>query len=549
MGTQTFIRKLTTTVTGGALIMAATSIVSRLLGLLRDRLLASTFGGGGALDPYFAAFKVPDIIFNILVLGALSSSFIPVFVAYIKKDDSVARDEAWRIANSILNILLIVLVILGILFYIFTPQIIAIVAPGFPGEKQDITIQLSRIMLVAIIFFGISNVVSGILNAFKRFTSFALAPVLYNLGIIFGIIVLTPRYGLMGLAYGVVVGAFLHLAIQIPSVIRVGFRYRRIIDLKHPGVRKIGSLMIPRTIGLAVNQVDLLVNTIIASTLVAGSITVYNFANNLQNFPINVFGVSLAIAAFPVLSEAFAENDKGKFVNQISETVRRILYLMIPISILFLLLRAQIVRVVLGANAYSWEATYLTAQMLGIFALSLFSQSLIPTLARSFYAHHDTKTPVKIAIISVFVDILLALYLSNKYGVLGLAGAYSIANMLNMFLLYYFLRRKFGSLDDTRIVRSGIKIVIASILMGVIVVGMKYFLALGVNMRTFVGIFIQGIVAGTVGLVSYFFLTLFLRCEEVVMIRDWIMRIWNKIRNGKTPTRRESNTQSTNEHH
>ncbi len=545
MNVQTFIRKLTTTVTGGALIIAATSILSRFLGLLRDRLLASTFGGGGALDSYFAAFKVPDLIFNVLVLGALSSSFIPVFIGYIKKNDPSSRDEAWRVANSILNLLLIVLIVLGILFFIFVPQIIPLIAPGFPAEKQNITIQLSRVMLVAIVFFGISNVVSGILNALKRFTSFALAPVLYNLGIIFGIVALTPRYGLMGLAYGVVLGAFLHLAIQIPSVLRVGFRYRRILDFRHPGVRKIGALMVPRTIGLAVNQVDLLVNTIIASTLMAGSITVYNFANNLQNFPINVFGVSLAIAAFPVLSEAFADNDKEKFSHQFSETVRRILYLMIPISILFLLLRAQIVRVVLGANAYSWEATYLTAQMLGIFSLSLFAQSLIPTLARSFYAHHDTRTPVKIAMVSVVVDIVLALLLSQKYGVLGLAGAYSTANLLNMFLLYYFLRRKIGALDDTRIVRSGIKIVIASVFMGAIVVGMKYFLALGVNMTTFVGIFLQGLIAGVVGLLTYFFITLFLRCEEVMMIRDWVLRIWNKTRNGKTPITQSSDDTNT----
>ncbi|PIS41861.1 MAG: murein biosynthesis integral membrane protein MurJ, partial [Candidatus Kerfeldbacteria bacterium CG08_land_8_20_14_0_20_42_7] len=219
MNVQTFIRKLTTTVTGGALIIAATSILSRFLGLLRDRLLASTFGGGGALDSYFAAFKVPDLIFNVLVLGALSSSFIPVFIGYIKKNDPSSRDEAWRVANSILNLLLIVLIVLGILFFIFVPQIIPLIAPGFPAEKQNITIQLSRVMLVAIVFFGISNVVSGILNALKRFTSFALAPVLYNLGIIFGIVALTPRYGLMGLAYGVVLGAFLHLAIQIPSVL------------------------------------------------------------------------------------------------------------------------------------------------------------------------------------------------------------------------------------------------------------------------------------------------------------------------------------------
>jgi len=544
MNTKSFIRKLTTTVTGGALIIAGTSILSRFLGLLRDRLLASTFGGGGALDPYFAAFKVPDLIFSTLVLGALSSSFIPVFIGYIKKDDGVSRKEAWRVANSILNLLLIVLIVLGALFYIFAPQIIPLIAPGFSPDKQDITVQLSRVMLIAIVFFGMSNVVSGILNAMKRFTAFAMAPVMYNIGIIFGIVALTPRYGIMGLAYGVVFGAFMHLGIQIPSVLRVGFRYQRILDFKHPGVRKIGALMVPRTIGLAVNQLDLLVNTIIASTLVAGSITVYNFANNLQNFPINVFGVSLAIAAFPVLSEAFADHDRGKFVHQFSETVRRILYLMIPISILFLLLRAQIVRVILGADAYSWNATYLTAQMLGIFSLSLFAQSLIPTLARSFYAHHDTKSPVKIAMVSVVVDISLALILSKRFGALGLAGAYSTANLLNMFLLYYFLRKKFGALDDTRIVKSGIKIVIASVLMGAIVVGMKYFLALGVNMTTFVGIFLQGLVAGVVGLLSYFFITLFLRCEEVVMIRDWVLRIWRKIRNGKNggdPSHPEAN--------
>jgi len=183
--------------------------------------------------------------------------------------------------------------------------------------------------------------------------------------------------------------------------------------------------------------------------------------------------------------------------------------------------------------------------MLGIFSLSLFAQSLIPTLARSFYAHHDTRTPVKIAMVSVVVDIVLALLLSQKYGVLGLAGAYSTANLLNMFLLYYFLRRKIGALDDTRIVRSGIKIVIASVFMGAIVVGMKYFLALGVNMTTFVGIFLQGLIAGVVGLLTYFFITLFLRCEEVMMIRDWVLRIWNKTRNGKTPITQSSDDTNT----
>jgi putative peptidoglycan lipid II flippase len=302
------------------------------------------------------------------------------------------------------------------------------------------------------------------------------------------------------------------------------------MDLKHPGVRKIGALMLPRTFGLAVNQIDTLINTIIGSTLVAGSITVFNFANNLQNFPINVFGVSLAIAAFPVLSEAFAENNREKFVHQFSETIRRILYLMIPVSILFLLLRAQIVRVILGANAYSWTATYLTAQVLGLFAISLFAQALIPTLARSFYAHQDTKTPVKVGIVSVVVDIVCSIFFSRWWGVQGLAAAFSLANIVNMLLLYFYLRRRFGDLDDVRILKSGIKIVGASLLMSGIVVGMKYFLALGVNMHTFVGIFIQGAVAGIVGLIAYFVFSLLLRCEEVGMIRSWLVKLRDQIK-------------------
>lgn len=528
---KSIVFKLTTTVTGGAIIIAATSILSRILGLVRDRLLASTFGGGGELDAYFAAFKVPDLIFNILVLGALSSSFIPVFIHYYKKDESVSKEEAWRIANSVLNILLAALFVLGFLFYILAPVIIPLIAPGFSGDKLATTIDLSRIMLIAIIFFGVSNVVSGILNAMKRFTAFALAPVLYNVGIIFGIVLLTPRYGIMGLAYGVVVGAMLHLLIQLSSVFRAGFRYRRVVDTKHPGVRKIGLLMIPRTLGLAVNQIDLLVNTIIGSTLAAGSITVYNFANNLQNFPINVFGVSLAVAAFPILSEAFAENNREKFIVQFSETIRRILYLMIPVSIILLLLRAQIVRVILGADAFSWTATYLTAQILGLFSLSLFAQAIIPTLARSFYANQDTKTPVKVAVVSVMLNIGLSLILSQYIGVIGLAISFSITSLLNMFLLFYYLRRDLGDLDDVRIVKSGVKIVISSILMGVVVVGMKYFLALGVDMQTFVGILIQGVVAGTVGIFSYIGFTILLKCEEVTMVRRWAKRLWERFSN------------------
>ncbi len=526
--------KLSTTILGGAIVIGFTGIISRFLGLLRDRLLASEFGGSGALDPYFAAFKLPDFIFNVLVLGALSSSFIPVFVQYLKKEEGgLTRDsEAWRIANSVLNLLLIVLIGLGILFFAFANQLVPLIAPGFSGEQLETTIHLSRIMLVAIIFFGASNIVSAILNSFKRFFAFALAPVLYNLGIILGIVVFVPKWGLVGLAYGVVVGAFAHLVIQLPGVFRVGFRYQRILDLKHAGVRQIGKLMLPRTFGLAVNQIDQLVSTIIASGLAAGSLTQFNFANNLQNFPINVFGVSLAIAVFPAFSEAYAAKDMQAFVVHFSRTVRRLLVVMIPASILLLILRAQIVRVVVGAQAFDWDATYQTAQVLGYFTLSIFAQALIPILARSFYALHDTATPVKVGIVAVAVDIAAALSLAPRYGVIGLALAFSISSLVNMLSLYIILRRRIGDLDDARISRTTLKIVLASLVAGGVAWLVLRFAALGVDMRSLVGIFLQGFVAGCAGIFAFLVAASILRVEEVQVLHSWWRRVVAFLRNG-----------------
>lgn len=520
--------KLATTVAGGAIIIASASILSRLLGLIRDRLLASTFGAGDVLDTYYAAFKIPDFVFNVLVLGALSSAFIPVFVEYLQKgrDNGSTKEEAWHLANSMLNILLLGLLIVGGLFFIFAHQLVPLISPGFGPEKQAITIKLTRIMLLAIIFFGASNIVSGILNSFKRYLSFAFAPVMYNIGIIFGIFALVPHYGVYGLAYGVVLGALCHLLIQVPGVIKVGYRYRRVLDLKHEGVRKIARLMLPRAFGLAVSQIDQMVSVIIGSTLAVGSVAVFNLANNLQSFPINVFGVSLAIAAFPVFSEAFAQKDMSKFVVQFSTSFRRVLFLIIPASVLILLLRAQIVRVILGSGAFDWEDTYLTAQTLAFFSLSLFAQALIPMLARCFYAFQDTKTPVKVGILAVIIDIAGALTLTKimEDPVTGLALAFSISSIVNMLLLLILVRKKVGYSDDKKIIQSFLKIVLASIVMGCIVWLAKYIIAQGVNMQTFIGIFIQGVLAGIIGIFAYLILAIILRMDEIKIITDWILK-------------------------
>lgn len=529
-----FFYKLQTTITGGAIIIGVASIISRLLGLLRDRLLAANFGAGDVLDTYYAAFKIPDLIFNILVLGALSAAFIPIFLSYWSKDkEEKDRDESWRIANSVLNLILITLFIIGGIFFILVPKLMFLIAPGFSPEKQLITAKLTRIMLASILFFGFSNVVSGILNSFRRFIAYSLAPIAYNLGIIFGIVVLVPqpKLGVYGLALGVVLGAFLHLMIQIPSVIKVGFRWRVVLDYTHQGVKKIIKLMIPRTLGLAVTQINQLVIIIIASTLAAGSVAIFNLATNLQHFPINVFGVSLAISSFPVFSKAFSEKDTNQFIVNFSETVRRILYLIIPVSVIILLLRAQIVRLILGTGSFDWTDTVLTAQTLGFFSLSLFAQSLIPVLARSFYAFQNTKTPVIIGSFSVILNIILAVILGKIMGVEGLALAFSIASLINMILLLIVLRSKIGELEDKKIIVSTLKIILASLLMGVFIQGLKYFIAPLVDMRTFVGVFLQA--AGSImgGIIIYLIITVLLKCKEISIIRNLILRAKRQVFN------------------
>ncbi|MCD6360717.1 MAG: murein biosynthesis integral membrane protein MurJ [Armatimonadetes bacterium] len=525
-----FFNKLKNTVTGGAIIIAFFSILSRLLGLLRDRLLASTFGAGDVLDCYYAAFKLPDVIFNTFIVGALSVSFIPVFLQYWKKN----KKEAWEISSSILNIVLVFLFVLGAVFFIFASKLIpTVITPGFTPEKQELTIRLTRIMMVGILFLGASNVASSILNSFKKFLAFGLASVMYNLGIIFGILLLVPVLGPNGLAFGVVVGTVLHFFIQIPDLLKVGYKWKGVLRFRHPAVKKIGLLMLPRMFGLAVNQINQLVIVIIASTLASGSLAIFNLANNLQHVPIGVFGISLAIASFPYLSESVSEKNFKKFTVHFSVTFRRILFLIIPVAVLMILLRAQIVRIVLGAGVFGWEDTILTFRALGFFAFSLFAHALIPLMARCFYALQDTKTPVLISIFSLSINIVGGIFLGRYIGAPGLALAFSIAILVNAILLFVFLKIKVGWLDERKIVKSLAKISFVSIIMAMIVQLTKHFLGNLVNMQTFWGILIQFSGSATAGIIIYILLSFAFKCEEVEIIRR---KLFTFINNKKTKT-------------
>jgi len=507
-------------ITMAAFLIGTTSLVSRFLGIFRDRILAGEFGAGDILDSYYAAFRVPDFVFNLLVLGALSAGFIPIFTCLIKDIKCrfsfglfrTPNNEAWILANNILNILGLTLLVLSGLGIIFAPGLVKLIAPGFGPEKQALTATLTRIMFLSPVFLGISSVLGGILQSFKRFFVYSLSPILYNIGIIIGALYFVPVWGVKGLAWGVVLGAFLHMIIQIPLAVKLGFRWSPEFNFRNGNVIKIGRMMVPRTLSLAISQINLLVITIIASTLAAGSIAVFNFANNLQSFPVGIFGIAFAVAAFPALSAA--AKDKKDLIKNFSSTIRNILFFIIPSTVLLLTLRAQIIRVILGTGRFDWEDTILTINTLGFFTISLFAQAMIPLLVRMFYARQNSKTPFFIGLAVAILNVFLSLWLAGRLGIAGLALAFSLASIINFILLWLVLRLEVGYMDEIKILFSTVKFSVAAIASGLAVQGIKLVVWPLVDMSKLWGVLAQGLTAGLAGIFVYLAFCSLLKSEE-----------------------------------
>jgi len=340
-------RHRTKTVTFATALLAASSLLSRVLGLVRDRLLAGRFGAGAELDIYFSAFRIPDFVYAILIVGGITAAFLPVFSDYFKKQDGHKNDEEWsdqalEFVNNLLNSLLVFLVIVCGILVIAAPVIAKFIVPGFSPEHRALAVALTRIMFLSPILFGLASIFSGILQYFDKFLVYSLCPILYNLGIIFGIIFLVPVFGTYGLALGVVLGAFLYFGIQIPAIMTSGFRYRWLFNFWHPGIKRIFKLTLPRIIGTASDQINLLILTAIASTLVSGSITIFNFSNGLQYFPVAIVGLSFAISSFPVFSRFLANGQKKEFLNNFSLTFRQIIYFIIPTALILFILHIPV---------------------------------------------------------------------------------------------------------------------------------------------------------------------------------------------------------------
>jgi len=538
---KNFLNSKSSSIITGAAIISMASLASRFLGVIRDRVLAAEFGAGAELDMYYAAFRIPDLIYNLVILGALSAGFIPIFTSLLRDTKRLSyqeNKEAWNLVNNVLNTVLIFLaVICGVLFFI-TPWLMKYIAPGFEGEQLIVTTNLTRIMFLSPVFLGISGILGGVLQSYKRFLMFSLAPILYNVGIILGAIFIVDYIGIYGLAVGVIIGAFLHMIIQLPVAINLGFRYRPVFQLKNKNIKKIGRMMIPRTMGLATLQLNLIVVTVLGSTLTAGSIAVYNLATNLQSFPLGIFGISFALAAFPTMSLAFANKNFKTFKNSIESTVRQILFFIVPFTVIFILLRIQIVRVILGTGEFGWAETELTADTLGVFALSLFAQSLIPLVARAFYAMQNTLIPFAMSLISTSINIILSIIIVDKFGVLGLAFAFTLSNILNITLLFAALRSRIGAFPVKKVLKSLAKITFSSLIMAAVIQISKEILGRLVNMQKFWGIFIQGAAAATLGIIVFLLVAHFLRSEEIKVLKKGLKRrLFKRVSVAKEPIR------------
>lgn len=511
------------TVGSAALLIAIAGIMSRVLGFLRDRILASHFGAGDILDAYYAAFRIPDLIYGLLVLGALSAAFIPVFTGLLAEKK---EDDAWKLASGVLHLMLFSLGIFAIAGMIFAPQLTSWLAPGFDGEKQALSAMLTRIMLLSPLFLSVSAVFGGVLVSFKRFAAYSFAPIFYNIGIISGALFLTPIFGPAGLAWGVVLGSLFHMLIQYPSLAHTGFRYRLYFRdaWKDAAVRRVVKLMIPRSFGMAANQVSLFVMTIFASTLVSGSLAAFTLANNIQSVPLGLFGIALSLAAFPSLSLFIAEKKDKDFFRMLSETTRRILFFVVPLSVLMIVFRAQFVRVILGAGHFDWEDTILTFEVLKWLSISLFAQSLIPLFSRAFFALQNTKTPLYIALISEVVHIALIPLLLPQYAVQGLAIAFSASTILNVFLLYFFLRRNLAFWNDRDMFMPAAKIFLAAFIAGAVAQLSKSVFALTTNeLDTFVEVFLQLLTGMAIGSSVFILLCYWLEVDELQVIRRFFL--------------------------
>lgn len=520
--TKEFFSENNITVSKAALIIGFLTLLSRFAGLIRSRLMASSFGAGDTLDVYYASFRLPDLIATFFVIGTLSVAFLPVFSELLIKD----KKRAVSVANSVFFFTFVGMGILCGLFIMLTGPISHWLFPGFSPEKLKNTIDLTRILLLSQVIFAVSNIFSSMLNAYNKFFIAASAPLVYNLGIMIGVLYFYPVYGVSGLGFGVILGALMHLLIQFPTAYKNGYRISLKLNLKDLYLKKLLRLYFPRIFSFDMGQISLIVGSYIGSSLASGSITVLHLATDLFAVPVGVFALSTAVASYPTLSQKYAEKNENDFLQSLRKSTEQILFFMVPISIFMLLYRAYIVRLAFGSGQFGWDDTIVTFNILGILSFAIVTQSLTPLFSRAFFARHNGKTPLIINSIAIFIHAFISYKLATRFGVVGVAIGFVVSNLFSCLALFINLRSSFVSLEsnlvsnlyDKPVLKTLTRIILASILSGAVGYICIYLLAPLFNTRTGIGILLQSGISGFFAVVTFIFTSYKLKLANSISI-------------------------------
>lgn len=521
-----------------AILLGAFTLFSQILGLVRDRLFAQTIGPTRTLDIYYASFKVPDFVFVSIASLASVTVLLPFLVEKLR--DNPEGSQAREFLSSVFSAFLIILCAGLVIVFIFMPEITKHLVPGFSAEDLKSMVSMSRIMLLSPLFLGISNLLGSVTQMFQRFFVFALSPLFYNVGIILGIIVFYPMFGNSGLAVGVVLGAVLHLLIQLPVIIKHRFLPKFSFNINWRSIKDIIKISLPRTLGLALISIEIIIYVAIASTIDKGAISIFQFSLNLQNVPLGLVGASYSVAAFPLLVNLFSKHNISGFTAQVTKAMKQLIFWSLPIMFLFIVLRAQIVRVVFGSHNFTWTDTRLTAALLALFVVSLLSQNIILLITRAYYAAGNTKKPLLINFISMiftlgvlfifrevfehsqyfryFMESILRVDNVSASSILVLPLAFSIGNILNGQVLWWFFIRDFKKPKELSTTKSFFQVFAGSFFMGYVAYGCLTLLAGFMNTHTFWGVLGQGVISGVVGIMAGIFVLKILKNPELEII-------------------------------
>ncbi|MEK7572434.1 MAG: murein biosynthesis integral membrane protein MurJ [Patescibacteria group bacterium] len=536
-----------TNINQAALLLGFFTLLSQILALFRDRFLAYFVGPGAMLDNYYAAFRIPDLIFISIASLASITVLIPFIVA--KMNGEKVTEEARKFLDSVFTVFFFIMVLVSVIAFLLMPYLVHFIAPGFIPIMQEKVIILSRIMLLSPILMGLSNLFGTITQLFRKFFFYSLSPIFYNLGIIFGIIFLYPIFGIYGVAFGVVLGAFLHFIIQAISSSGCGFRLRFSSSIDFKEIKRVVLISFPRTLGLAFNSIALIVIIALASFLKSGSISIFNLSFNLQSVPLNIIGISYAVAAFPILVKSISLGKIDEFKNHLRSAARQIIFWALPITFLFIVLRAQIVRVILGSKSFSWDNTRLVAASLAIFSISIVAQGLIALFARAYYAGGNTKRPLLINFISscsIVIFSIIFLHVFKNYDffkyfieslfkvssvegteILMLPLAYSFGTIINFILLWFFIKKDFIK-NEHFISKTFFQSLGASFFIGFVSYLSLNILSLIFNTTTFFGILAQGLISGVLGISAGIFVLHLLKNKELKDLTEALKtKFWN----------------------